>query len=167
MRSGKGKKDRLVPFGEPAQEALAAWLLKRPLYLPEGTGVSPFFFLGARGGRLPEREIRRILGKRLLQRGLDTGYSPHSLRHGFATHLLENGADLKAIQEMLGHSSLSTTQRYTHLDLSSLRKAYLAHPRQDDPHEELVKPPAPTPPQGGKNKTSPVGRTPHDPHPGS
>jgi integrase len=96
---------------------------------PSSPSPSAALFLGARGLRLAPREIRRILFRRLCAASLDTGYSPHSLRHSFATHLLANGADLRAIQEMLGHSSLSTTQNYTHLDLAALRKAYLAHPR--------------------------------------
>lgn len=133
VRSGKGGKSRLVPAGLPAIRAAKAWLRERELLvssLPlQEKGRTSALFLGARGARLQDREIRRILLRRLTAAGLDTAYSPHSLRHSFATHLLEAGADLKAIQDMLGHSSLSTTERYTHLDMSSLRRAYQAHPR--------------------------------------
>jgi integrase/recombinase XerC len=125
VRSGKGAKDRLVPMGRPAAEAVTAWLNKRALWQPQGTAV----FLGRRGGRLDCREVRRLLKKKLMGAGLDLAYHPHSLRHSFATHLLSQGADLKAIQEMLGHQSLEATQRYTHLDLEILKKAYQAHPR--------------------------------------
>jgi integrase/recombinase XerC len=130
VRGGKGRKDRLVPVGGAALEWLEKWLKIRPLYLERGKGpVREALFLGKRGGRLDQRELRRILSRRLSHQGLDPDYSPHSLRHSFGTHMLENGADLKAIQEMLGHSSLSTTQRYTHLDLRALRRAYQVHPR--------------------------------------
>ncbi|MDR2404946.1 MAG: tyrosine recombinase XerC, partial [Deltaproteobacteria bacterium] len=119
---GKGMKDRLVPVGGVAIAALKEWLALRPLYLdPEGSTQA--LFVGRRGKALSQREVRRILERRLKARGLDLSYSPHSLRHSFASHLLENGADLKSIQEMLGHKSLSTTQRYTHLDLRALRQA--------------------------------------------
>lgn len=129
VRRGKGGKDRLVPFGRPAAEALAAWLAVRSgLADPEVSGEA--LFLGRRGKRLGDREVRRVLEARLNARSLDGHYSPHSLRHSFATHLLSAGADLKAIQEMLGHSSLATTERYTHLDLERLRRVYRdAHPR--------------------------------------
>jgi integrase/recombinase XerC len=133
VRSGKGGKSRSVPVGLPALRAARSWLRERALALaslpPRPGGPSPALFLGARGGRLSDREIRRLLARRLRETDLDPAYSPHSLRHSFATHLLEHGADLKAIQDMLGHSSLATTERYTHLDLSSLRRAYRAHPR--------------------------------------
>ncbi|MDR1922041.1 MAG: tyrosine recombinase XerC [Candidatus Adiutrix sp.] len=129
VRRGKGGKDRLVPFGEPAAEALRAWLAVRADFYKAGLSGEAVF-LGRRGRRLGDREIRRTLDKRLAGAGLDAQYSPHSLRHSFATHLLSAGADLKAIQEMLGHSSLATTQRYTHLDLERLRRVYrAAHPR--------------------------------------
>ena len=129
VRRGKGGKDRLVPFGQPAAETLTAWLAVRGgLVDPEVSGEA--LFLGRRGKRLGDREVRRVLEARLQVRGLDGHYSPHSLRHSFATHLLSAGADLKAIQEMLGHSSLATTERYTHLDLERLRRVYReAHPR--------------------------------------
>jgi integrase/recombinase XerC len=127
VRQGKGAKDRLVPMGVPAIKALELWYDKRELFKNNKSGQA--LFLGRRGGRLSDREVRRIVEHRLLEAGLDTQRSPHSLRHSFATHLLSNGADLKAIQEMLGHKSLSTTQRYTHLDLAALKKAYQVHPR--------------------------------------
>ncbi|MDL2259392.1 tyrosine recombinase XerC [Deltaproteobacteria bacterium OttesenSCG-928-K17] len=129
VRRGKGGKDRLTPFGQTAAEALAAWLKARGGFISPG-GESRALFLGRRGGRLNDRQVRRVLDARLAERGLDTRYSPHSLRHSFATHLLASGADLKAIQEMLGHSSLATTERYTHLDLERLRRVYRqSHPR--------------------------------------
>lgn len=129
VRLGKGGKDRLVPFGEPAAEALSRWLhVRGRLARPGKSGEA--LFLGSRGGRLGDREIRRLLAARLQARGLDSAFSPHSLRHSFATHLLSAGADLKVIEEMLGHSSLATTERYTHLDLGQLRRVYRqAHPR--------------------------------------
>ncbi|MDR2339515.1 MAG: tyrosine recombinase XerC [Deltaproteobacteria bacterium] len=135
VRKGKGQKDRLVPVGEPALDALGLWLKAREGYL-KGGASSVALFLGRRGGRIQDREARRALSKRLGAKGLDSCYSPHSLRHSFASHMLENGADLKAIQEMLGHASLSSTQRYTHLDLRALRKAYQAHPRATLPEGE-------------------------------
>ena len=129
VRRGKGGKDRLVPFGQPAAEALAQWLAVRSHLVEPGVSGAAFF-LGRRGKRLGDREVRRLLDARLASGGLDSRYSPHSLRHSFATHLLSAGADLKAIQEMLGHSSLATTERYTHLDLERLRQVYrAAHPR--------------------------------------
>lgn len=128
VRRGKGAKDRLVPFGQPAAQALQDWLGHREEFVRTDTAVALFF--GSRGGRLGDREVRRLLKVRLAEQGLDHHYSPHSLRHSFATHLLSAGADLRAIGEMLGHSSLATTERYTHLDLEGLRRAYRqAHPR--------------------------------------
>ncbi|MDR2367586.1 MAG: tyrosine recombinase XerC [Deltaproteobacteria bacterium] len=129
VRSGKGGKDRLAPVGRPALAAMNEWLGLRPR-LVRGDGGHGAVFLGARGGRLHDREVRRILKARLTEAGLAPDQvGVHGLRHSFATHLLESGADLRAIQEMLGHASLSTTERYTHLDLAALKRAYLAHPR--------------------------------------
>jgi len=138
VRRGKGAKDRLVPFGPPAAAALKAWLALRPeLVDPQKEDGQRALFLGRRGGRLNDREVRRVLEARLANRGLDRHYSPHSLRHSFATHLLSAGADLKAIQEMLGHSSLATTERYTHLDLDRLRQVYRqAHPRAKEASQD-------------------------------
>ncbi|MDR2141453.1 MAG: tyrosine recombinase XerC [Deltaproteobacteria bacterium] len=127
-RQAKGAKDRLVPVGAPAIAALKKWLTLRASSLKPGQ-PQPALFLGSRGERLGDREVRRLLDKRLQKAGLDNRYHPHSLRHTFATHLLSEGADLRAIQEMLGHQSLEATQRYAHLDLTALRKAYQAHPR--------------------------------------
>jgi integrase/recombinase XerC len=140
VRHGKGAKDRLVPMGIPAAEALGAWLVLRPALLKKLGDPKPekALFLGRRGGRLQDREVRRIVDKRLLETALDSALSPHSLRHSFASHLLAAGADLRSIQEMLGHGSLAVTQRYTHLDLDHLRRAYWAHPRarEDDPKKK-------------------------------
>lgn len=127
---GKGGKGRIVPMGVPAALALKYWLKIRGIFPESGAAAGQkALFLGCEGGRLDAREVRRILDKRLTLAGLDMTYHPHSLRHSFATHLLGSGADLKAIQEMLGHKSLEATQRYTHLDLEALKKAYQAHPR--------------------------------------
>jgi len=136
VRRGKGAKDRLAPFGEPAAEAVADYLAVRGLLA--GPEAARALFLGRRGRRLGDREVRRVLAARLARAGLDGAFSPHSLRHSFATHMLSAGADLKAIGEMLGHSSLAATQRYTHLDLERLRRVYrAAHPRaRDEGHDE-------------------------------
>jgi len=128
VRRGKGAKDRLAPFGQPAAEAVTAYLEVRELLA--GPESARALFLGRRGRRLGDREVRRVLAARLARAGLDGAFSPHSLRHSFATHMLSAGADLKTIGEMLGHSSLAATQRYTHLDLERLRRVYrAAHPR--------------------------------------
>lgn len=128
---GKGGKERMVPFGRPAAEALSRWLevwgeVRGPL---AADGEEPVL-LNHRGGRLSDRSVRRILDRRVTAAALDAGIHPHTLRHTFATHLLEQGADLRAIQELLGHSSLATTQRYTHLEVERLLAVYRqAHPR--------------------------------------
>ncbi|MBN95162.1 MAG: tyrosine recombinase [Deltaproteobacteria bacterium] len=140
---GKGRKERVVPLGEPACLALRAWLELRPLLRGSGSsdtaissGSGQAVFLNARGGRLSDRSVRRLLKKRGVLAGLDKDVHPHALRHSFATHLLDGGADLRAIQEMLGHASLSTTQQYTHLTVEGLLEAHRTfHPRGRDDHK--------------------------------
>ena len=120
---GKGGKERAVPAGDAALEALEAWLLVR------GEGRGPLF-TNPRGGRLSTRGVQRIVKRRARAAGIDRRVSPHTLRHTFATHMLGEGADLRLIQELLGHSRLSTTQRYTHVSPEQLMKVYdSAHPR--------------------------------------
>ncbi|MFH1090241.1 MAG: tyrosine recombinase XerC [Pseudomonadota bacterium] len=128
---GKGRKERMVPVGSKAVEALREYLTVRPrLVNPRKAEDSQALFLGARGGRLNDRVLRRLVVDHVRKISLETGISPHALRHTFATHLLEAGADIRSIQEMLGHESLSTTQKYTHLNLDHLREVYdQAHPR--------------------------------------
>jgi integrase/recombinase XerC len=129
---GKGRKERIVPFGEKARVALQSYLTLRDQILAKGTrrgGKNPIF-LNRQGGRLTSRSVARILDKHLRRSGLIRKISPHTLRHSFATHLLDAGADLRAIQELLGHVSLSTTQRYTHVSTDKLMEVYdRAHPR--------------------------------------
>ena len=123
---GKGRKERVVLFGRRAQQALAAWLEERKALRPRSDAL----FLNARGGRLSGRSVRALVARRVEQVALERRCSPHTLRHSFATHLLTRGADLRAIQELLGHTSLSTTQRYTHVDTRHLLEVYKkAHPR--------------------------------------
>lgn len=123
---GKGRRERLCPVGAEAFRWLDACILSR---VP-ATADEPAVFLNARGGRLTSRSVGRILHDRLLQQGLDPEASPHTLRHSFATHLLDGGADLRSVQELLGHRSLSTTQVYTHVSKERLLDAYNdAHPR--------------------------------------
>lgn len=121
---GKGRKERLAPLGRPALAALEAYRLAL------GGPRSGPVFRNARGGRLTSRSVARNLGAHVRTAGVLTPTSPHTLRHTFATHMLGAGADLRAIQELLGHASVSTTQRYTHVDLRHLMEAYdRAHPR--------------------------------------
>ena len=125
--TGKGNKERVVPFGRPAAIALQEWLTVREELARETPNSA--LFLGVRGGRLDPRIIRGNL-HRLAARAGVKDIAPHALRHSSATHLLEEGADLRFVQEYLGHSSLATTQRYTHVDSKRLREVYArAHPR--------------------------------------
>ncbi len=126
---GKGNKERIVPFGRPAVPALEAWLVSRPLLLPPGREGEQALFLGQRGGRINPRVVRGEL-HRLAARAGVKDVAPHALRHSSATHLLEAGADLRFVQDYLGHTSLATTERYTHVDASRLAAVYnRAHPR--------------------------------------
>ncbi len=130
---GKGSKERMVPFGTAAAEALAAWLddwdevrARRP---PAVNDDEPIF-LNNRGGRLSDRSVRHVVDRYTAAAGVPAGVHPHTLRHTFATHLLEEGADLRTIQELLGHSSLATTQRYTHVEIERMLRIYReSHPR--------------------------------------
>ncbi|MFI6709742.1 tyrosine recombinase XerC [Nonomuraea sp. NPDC050478] len=126
---GKGRKERAVPFGAPALQALDRWCVHgRPLLMCEGSG--PALFLGVRGGRIDAGTVRRVVHARVRQVEGAPEMGPHGLRHSAATHLLEGGADLRSVQELLGHASLSSTQVYTHVSIDRLRRAYnQAHPR--------------------------------------
>ncbi|MFZ2445559.1 MAG: tyrosine recombinase XerC [Syntrophobacteraceae bacterium] len=127
---GKGGKERVVPIGQKAIKALDHYLSVLDFQFPGALRASPALFRNARGGRLTARSVDRILKAEMIACGLWQHLSPHGLRHSFATHLLNAGADLRAIQEMLGHQNLSTTQRYTHVDMDRLMKVYdAAHPR--------------------------------------
>ena len=126
---GKGRKERTVPYGLPADRAVDRWLTDaRPALFVPGSG--PALFLGARGMRIDQRAVRTMVHRRLEDVPGAPDLGPHGLRHTAATHLLEGGADLRTVQEMLGHASLATTQIYTHVTTERLRSAYqLAHPR--------------------------------------
>jgi integrase/recombinase XerC len=130
---GKGKKERIVPLGTHAVQAIQRYLdmvKADPKFSSAGGSKGMPLFVNKHGGRLSSRSVRRKLDKYLKQVGLDPSISPHTLRHSFATHLLDNGADLRSVQELLGHQSLSTTQVYTHLTTQRMQDAYdRAHPR--------------------------------------
>ncbi|MGW6499169.1 tyrosine recombinase XerC [Nonomuraea angiospora] len=126
---GKGRKERSVPFGLPALRAVDKWCIHgRPLWVRARSGAA--LFLGVRGGRIDAGTVRRVVHARLAQVDGAPDMGPHGLRHSAATHLLEGGADLRSVQELLGHASLNTTQIYTHVSIERLRAAYRqAHPR--------------------------------------
>jgi integrase/recombinase XerC len=131
---GKGGKERIVPFNATAAQAIRCWLGDRAQLGSQRRGSSrsdmSSLFVNYRGGRLSTRSVDRLVRKYVAQCSTRFGISPHALRHSFATHLLQRGADLRAIQELLGHARLSTTQRYTHVNAAQLRDAYRkAHPR--------------------------------------
>ena len=128
---GKGRRERIVPLGTHALRAMSDWIAMRRRHGHTLAGGEPLF-INRHGGRISTRSVRRKVSKYLEQADLDPDISPHTLRHSFATHLLDNGADLRAVQELLGHRSLSTTQVYTHLTTQRMREAYDgAHPRAE------------------------------------
>lgn len=127
---GKGKKERYVPFGDSVRNALSAYLPKRLKLLGETRRSTPALLVNRRGGRLTTRSVGRIIKKIAVAKGLSPDVHPHTLRHAFGTHMLEEGADLRAIQELLGHERLSTTQRYTQLSMKHVLQVYdQTHPR--------------------------------------
>jgi integrase/recombinase XerC len=127
---GKGKKERYVPFGDSVKSALLGYLLARQKLLMEKRKNTPSLLINLRGGRLTTRSVGRIVKRIAVAKGLSPDVHPHTLRHAFGTHLLEEGADLRAIQEMLGHERLSTTQRYTQLSMKHVLHVYdQTHPR--------------------------------------
>ncbi|KGD63531.1 tyrosine recombinase XerC [Alcanivorax nanhaiticus] len=126
--TGKGNKTRQLPMGKPAVAALKRWLKARPLFVKDNAEKA--IFLSKNGKRLSPSSVQQRLKRHALERGLDDHLHPHKLRHSFATHLLESSGDLRAVQELLGHADLATTQVYTHLDFQHLAQVYDgAHPR--------------------------------------
>ena len=139
---GKGGKERIVPFGEAAAKALDKYMVERRAQIlacrrRDREPDEKALFLNSRSTRLTSRSVERLVAKYALRAGIQVAVTPHSLRHSFATHLLEMGADLRVVQELLGHASLSTTQKYTHVDLEHLHRVYdRAHPHGDGGREE-------------------------------
>lgn len=128
---GKGQKERMAPLTNPGCERIRKYLLQRRAFDPDPRDNA--LFLGIRGKRLNRREAARIIDRLARKTALPQSISPHGLRHSFATHLLQGGADLRSVQELLGHSRISTTQRYTHLNLDEVTRVYdKAHPRSGD-----------------------------------
>jgi integrase/recombinase XerC len=127
---GKGRRERLAPLGSFAQKALKRWLTERRVASTETNGALSAVFVNRFGKRLTTRSVGRLLEKYLKQTGLDERTTPHTLRHSFATHLVDRGADIRSVQELLGHKNLATTQIYTHVSTAALREVYeRAHPR--------------------------------------
>jgi integrase/recombinase XerC len=127
---GKGKKERYIPFGESARSALVAYLPVRQATLAQTPKNTPALLINHRGGRLTTRSVGRIIKAIAVAKGLSPDVHPHTLRHAFGTHMLEEGADLRAIQELLGHERLATTQRYTQLSMKHVLQVYdQTHPR--------------------------------------
>jgi len=128
---GKGAKERVVPFGGPAAEALGAFVTRgRPALLARAEKATPALFLGARGAPLSRQSAWLVIRAAAEKAQITSEISPHTLRHSFATHLLQGGADVRVVQELLGHASVATTQIYTHVSLDTLRDVYAtSHPR--------------------------------------
>ncbi len=130
---GKGKRERIVPLPEMTCRSLRSWIDSRSEFTADSIDDPETVFLSIRGRKLDPRDIRRIVACGVKNAARAAGATPHTFRHSFATHLLDNGADLRAVQDMLGHASLSTTQVYTHLTMERLREAYRkAHPRGEE-----------------------------------
>jgi integrase/recombinase XerC len=134
VRRGKGGKDRVVPLGDKARQALDAYLPRRAALAPRSAAL----FCNARGGRVSARSVRRFIDRHAVGSGVPRTH-PHALRHSYATHLLGSGADLRSIQELLGHASLKTTARYAHVNLEYLMKEYSKHPHAGDSMKPLEK----------------------------
>ena len=132
---GKGNRERLIPIGEPAIKALCEYFIQRDIQIKNRVQQGKKFdgeavFLNSRSSRLTTRSVERLIAAYGLKAGINKPVTPHVLRHSFATHLIEMGADMRSVQELLGHASLSTTQKYTHLDMAHLMKVYdKAHPK--------------------------------------
>lgn len=127
---GKGRKERIVPLGEPSRIALRAWLDERNALAVTSDETGDALFLGTRGERISAPVVRKALKARALQQGITSNVYPHRLRHSFASHVLQSSGDLRAVQELMGHASIASTQVYTHLDFQHLAKVYdQAHPR--------------------------------------